>query len=291
MSQLRAIALMVLAVSAFSVMDGIGKVLSADYDALQIVWARYAFALPLMLLLVNPWRWRGMRHGRLGLQLGRGLLPIVAGLAIVLSLRTVPLADATAISFVAPLLVTALSIPLLGEKVGWHRWAAVLVGFAGVVIIARPGAGAFQWAALLPLGTALGFALYQILTKKLTPIADPRATFVFTMVVGFLIVSIAQLFVWRAPSAEALALMAVSGLLYGGSHYAIIRSYEGAQASTLAPFIYAQIIGAMIFGYVVFDHMPDALTFIGTAVIIASGLYVVHRERRSTAEVESRASD
>jgi drug/metabolite transporter (DMT)-like permease len=280
MSQLRAIALMVVAVTSFSIMDGIGKVLSAEYDALQIIWARYAFALPPMLLLSSPWRWRRMRRGRLDLQLARGVLPVVAGLAIVLSLRTVPLADATAITFVTPLLVTALSIPLLGETVGWHRWAAVVVGFVGVVVVARPGAGAFQWAALLPLCTALGFAIYQILTKKLTPIADPRASFAFTMVVGFVIVSVAQLFVWRTPSGEALALMAVSGLLYGGSHYAIIRSYEGAQASTLAPFVYAQIVGAMLFGYVVFGDVPDALTFLGTAIIIASGLYVVHRERR-----------
>jgi drug/metabolite transporter (DMT)-like permease len=283
MSQLRAIALMVLAVSAFSVMDGIGKVLSADHDALQIVWARYVFALPVVLLVADPRRLRGMRRGPMRLQLARGVLPVIAGLSIVLSLRTVPLADATAISFAAPLLVTALSIPLLGETVGWHRWAAVVVGFAGVVVIARPGAGAFQWAALLPLGTAFAFAIYQILTKQLTATADPRATFVFTMGIGFAIVTVAQPFVWQPPSAQAWGLMAISGLLYGGSHYAIIRSFEGAQASTLAPFIYAQIIGAVIFGYAVFGDIPDALTLIGTAIIVASGLYVVHRERRSQA--------
>jgi drug/metabolite transporter (DMT)-like permease len=283
MSQLRAIALMLLAVSAFSVMDGIGKVLGAGYDPLQIVWGRYAFALPLLIVVIDWRRWRGMRRGRLGLQLARGVLPVIAGLAIVMSLRTVPLADATAITFVAPLLVTALSIPLLGETVGWHRWMAVVLGFVGVVVIARPGAGTFQWAALLPLGTAVAFAFYQILTKQLTAIADPRATFVFTMVVGFVIITAAQPFVWRPPSAEAWALMAVSGLLYGAAHYLLIRCFEGAQASTLAPFIYAQIIGAAIFGYVVFGDVPDTLTFIGTAIIIGSGLYVVHRERRRQA--------
>ncbi|MBX6322541.1 MAG: DMT family transporter [Rhodospirillaceae bacterium] len=280
MNELRAIALMVLGVSAFSVMDGIGKVLSSDHDVLQIVWARYAFAVPPLMLIAAPRRWPAMLGRRVGLQLARGLLPVLGGVFIVLALRTVPLADATAITFVAPLLVTALSIPLLGETVGWHRWVAVVVGFAGVVVIARPGAGAFQWAALLPLATALAFALYQILTKVLSAGTDPRGTLVFTMLTGLVLGTAALPFVWQTPTPAAWGLMALSGLANAFGHYALIRSYEGVPASTLAPFIYAQIIGAALFGFAVLGDVPDAFTLLGTAIIVASGLYVVHRERQ-----------
>jgi drug/metabolite transporter (DMT)-like permease len=284
MTQLRAVALMIFAVSAFSVMDGIGKLLSADYDVVEIIWGRYAFALPVLVMVAGPRRWPGLLRGsRPGLQILRGLLPLAAGGFIVLALRTVPLADATAITFVAPLLVTALSIPLLGETVGWHRWSAVVIGFAGVVVIARPGAGAFQWAALLPLGTALLFALYQIATKILSAAVSPRATLIFTMLVGFAASTVMLPLAWQAPSAGAWALMALSGLCNGLGHYALIRSYEGAAASTLAPFVYAQIVGAAVFGYFVFADTPDAMTFLGAAIIAGSGLYIVQRERKLAA--------
>jgi drug/metabolite transporter (DMT)-like permease len=249
---------------------------------MQIIWGRYVFALPIVLVLAPPHRWPALlQRSRPLLQVGRALLPICAGLTIVLALSTMTLADATVISFVAPLLVTALSIPLLGETVGWRRWAAVLVGFAGVLVIARPGAGAFQWAALLPLGTALSSALYQIATKLVSANVHALSTLIYTMVVGFVVTSASLPFVWQAPSTEAWLLMALSGFFNALGHYAIIRAFAGAQASTLAPFIYTQIVLAAILGYAMFGEVPDAITWLGTAIIVASGLYVLHAERRA----------
>lgn len=280
MTQLRAIALMVFGVATFAVMDALGKQLAEELDVMQVIWGRYVFALPVLLVLAPPARWAGLlRNSRPALQVVRALMPMAAGLTIVLALRTMPLADATVISFAAPLLVTALSIPLLGEKVGWHRWAAVVVGFAGVLVIARPGAGAFQWAALLPLGTALSSALYQLTTKLLSASVEALSTLIYTMVVGFVLSTLALPFVWQAPTGEAWLLMAVSGLFNALGHYAIIRAFSGAPASTLAPFIYTQIVLAVVLGYLMFGEIPDALTWLGTAIVVASGLYVLHRER------------
>lgn len=271
---------MVFGVTTFAVMDALGKQLAEEMDVLQVIWGRYVFALPVLLVLAPPHTWpRLLRRSRPVLQVARALMPLAAGITIVLALRTMPLADATVISFVAPLLVTALSIPLLGEKVGWHRWGAVVVGFIGVVVIARPGAGAFQWAALLPLGTALSSALYQIGTKVLSATVHALSTLLYTMGVGFLLSTLALPFVWQAPTTEAWLLMAVSGLFNAIGHYAIIRAFAGAPASTLAPFIYTQIVCAAILGYLMFDEVPDAVTWLGTAIVVASGLYVLHRER------------
>lgn len=281
MTQYRAIALMVFGVTTFAVMDALGKQLAEEMDVLQVIWGRYVFALPLVVVLAPPHTWgRLLRGSRPVLQFGRALMPMAAGLTIVLALRTMPLADATVISFVAPLLVTALSIPLLGEKVGWHRWAAVLVGFAGVVIIARPGAGAFQWVSLLPFATALSSALYQISTKLLSASVHALSTLLYTMVVGFILSTLALPFVWEAPTTQGWLLMAVSGVVNALGHYAIIRAFAGAPASTLAPFIYTQIVCAAILGYVMFGEVPDTITWLGTAIVVASGLYVLHRERR-----------
>jgi drug/metabolite transporter (DMT)-like permease len=282
-SRLHAIALMVCGVTAFAVGDGIGKLLSRDQDVLQIVWSRFAFALPLLPVFAPPRRWPEMLRGRVGLQVIRALLPVAGSVFIVLALRTVPLADATAITFVAPLLVTALSIVLLGERIDWQRWTAIVLGFVGVIVVARPGADTFQWAALLPLGTALVYSVYQVMTRILSATADPGITLIFTVLVGAVVLTAALPFVWRTPSAEGWALMVASGLLSGFAHYTLIRAYAAAPASTVAPFNYIQIVGATVVGLVMFGAAPDAYTILGTAIIVASGLYLVARERRRAA--------
>jgi drug/metabolite transporter (DMT)-like permease len=155
------IALTVLAVFMFTMMDTIGKSLTASYPVQQVVWARYFFNFLVLLLLIPPLGVRRLvwtRH--LGLQIGRGALVALATLCLFTAIRVVPLADAYSITFTAPLLVTVFSIPLLGERVGWRRWSAVLVGFAGVLIVIRPGFTAIHWAMLMPLVTAVCFALY-----------------------------------------------------------------------------------------------------------------------------------
>jgi drug/metabolite transporter (DMT)-like permease len=272
---------MLVGVTAFAIGDGIGKLLSREQHVLQIVFARYAFALPLLPIIAPLRRWPEMLRDRVGLQVIRALLPVLGSVFIVFALRTVPLADATAITFVAPLLVTALSILMLGERVDWQRWVAVVLGFIGVIVIARPGAGSFQWAALLPLGTALVYGVYQVMTRTMSATADTGIMLVFTMLVGAIIMTVALPFVWIPPTAEAWALMLASGLLFGLGHYTLILAYAAAPASTVAPFNYAQIIGATAFGLVVFEAEPDAYTIVGTAIIMVSGLYIVQRERRA----------
>jgi drug/metabolite transporter (DMT)-like permease len=226
-------------------------------------------------------RWPELfRVERPGLLIARGLIPIVAGISIVIALRAMPLADATALMFVSPLMLTALAVPLLGEHVGLHRWSAVVIGFLGVLVIVRPGAGAMQWVALLPLLTAFLYALYQIATRVLSRTTPPLVSFAYMVIVGTIGSSLALPFVWRAPDALGWMLMAASGLLHGLAHYLVTRAFALAPAAVLAPFNYAQLIGATAFGYFVFHDLPDRWTIIGALVIVAAGLYVAYRERR-----------
>jgi drug/metabolite transporter (DMT)-like permease len=280
--------LMVTGVSLFAVIDGMAKILAADLPAMQVIWGRYLFSL-LPLAVLIPWRrWPTLlRTDRMALQLVRALMPLLAGLFIVLALRYMPLADATAILFVSPLMVTALSIPLLGERVGLHRWAAVIIGFAAVIVIVRPGGGTMHWAALLPLGTAFVYALYQIATRILSRSAGPLSTLAFTILIGLAASSLALPFGWRTPTAFQWSLLVVSGVLHGLSHFCVIRAFLTAGAATLAPFNYAQLIAAIIFGLLVFDEFPDATTILGALVIVAAGLYVAWRERTRSAPPEA----
>ncbi len=274
------ILLIIAAVTLYAVIDGLAKVMVQDMDVLQIIWSRFAFALPLLPIIVGR-RWPELlRTERPGLQIARGVIPIVAGAAVVVALRVMPLADVTALMFVSPLMLTALAVPLLKERVGLHRWSAVIVGFLGVLVIVRPGGGAMQWTALLPLLTAFLYALYQIATRILSRSTPPLATFTYMVLIGTAVSTLALPFVWRTPDALGWAMMAASGLLHGLAHYLVTRAFALAPAAILAPFNYAQLIGATAFGYFVFGDLPDRWTIVGALVIVGAGLYVAYRERR-----------
>jgi drug/metabolite transporter (DMT)-like permease len=274
------ILLVVATVSLYAVIDGLAKVMVQDMDVLQIIWSRFAFALPLLPVIVGR-RWPELlRVERPGLQIARGLIPIVAGISIVVALRVMPLADATALMFVSPLMLTALAVPLLKEHVGLHRWSAVVIGFVGVLVIVRPGSTTMQWAALLPLLTAFLYALYQIATRVLSRTTPPLVTFAYMVAVGTAGSTLALPFVWRTPDALGWAMMAASGLLHGLAHYLVTRAFALAPAAILAPFNYAQLIGATAFGYFIFGDLPDRWTIVGALVIVGAGLYVAYRERR-----------
>jgi len=274
------ILLIIIAVSLFAVIDGLAKLMAQDMDALQIIWSRFAFSIPLLPFLAGN-RWPELlRTDRLGLQIARGLLPVFAGLAIVLALPVMPLGDATALMFVSPLMLTALAVPLLKERVGVHRWSAVVIGFVGVLVIVRPGGETMQWVALLPLLTAFLYALYQIATRVLGRSVPPMATFAMMVFVGTAASTVALPFVWRTPDAAGWAMMAASGLLHGVAHYLITRAFASADAATLAPYNYTQLIGAGLIGFAVFGDVPDIWTIAGALIIAAAGLYVAYRERR-----------
>jgi drug/metabolite transporter (DMT)-like permease len=247
----------------------------------QVVWARYVFQLGWMLLLIPRIGAIGLvRTTRPGMNLVRGLLLAVATLFMFTAISFVPLADAYTVTFIAPLLITVFSIPLLGERVGWRRWSAVVAGFVGVLIVIRPGVGMPHWALALPLVTALGFALYQILTRKVagTPGETSVAMLFYVASVGAVVTSALVPFFWRTVAPLDWVPMAAMGLLGGIGHLILIRALTIAPASLLAPFVYTQIVWALVLGYLVFGDLPNVWMLLGGAVIVASGLYVFYRE-------------
>ena len=275
------ILLFVAGVSMFGVMDGIGKLLATDFPLLQLVWARYAFAVPVILATTATSGWLSLlRCERPLLQVVRGFLPLMASATVLLGLRLMSLADATAISFASPLFVVVLSVPLLRERVGAAAWVGVGVGFLGVLIVARPGTGSIAWAALLPLATAFLFGLYQVLTR-LASRGDPAATtLTWTILTGFLLTTPLLPLGWANGSPAGWLLLILSGLLFGTGQLLLIRAFVAAPAAILTPFSYTQIVAAVLFGMLVLGELPDPWTLAGIALIVLAGLYVLRRVRR-----------
>jgi drug/metabolite transporter (DMT)-like permease len=280
----KAVLFICLAVTLFAVMDGVGKILAGEYSVVQVVWARYASAVPVVLALTGPARWAGLlRTESVPVQLVRGTLPLLASAAVILGLTLMPLADFTAISFVSPLLVVALSAALLRERVSLRSWIGVLCGFAGILVIVRPGFGALAWAAVFPFATAFLFALYQVLTRLVSRGDGPLATLAWTVLVGVALTTPLLPFDWRSVQGSDWILLVLSGLLFAAGQLLLIEAFARAPAAALAPFTYLQILAATAFGIVVFGEVPDGWTLSGTALVILAGLAVL---RRQTLEAE-----
>ncbi|MBI1206952.1 MAG: EamA family transporter [Azospirillum sp.] len=265
-------------------MDGTSKQLTADYDPIFIVWVRYtvntALMAPLILLtLPGASLLSLLRVRRPGLQLARGAMMLASAIIFVFGVRQLPIAEAAAIGFASPLMLIALSIPLLGETVGIRRWAAVLVGFAGVLVVVRPGTGAFQPAALLPLISALTWALALIASRRIGNDDPPVATLLWSALSGLAAATLLVPFHWQLPSWQGLAVMIAAGGLYTLGQLLLIMAFTSAPAGLLAPFHYSQMVWAVLIGWICFGTLPDAWTWTGAALIIASGLYAWHRER------------
>lgn len=280
-SALAGILLLLGAMTLVPIMDGLAKTLSAGHSTAQVVWARYFFHLAFLLPLVL---WR---YGRAALlpkrpvaQVLRGGLLLGSTVLFFAAIRTMPLADALALIFVYPFIVTALSPLLLGEPVGPRRWAAVLVGFAGALIVIRPGFGVFQWSALLAVGAGTIYAFYVLATRRLAGSSPPLVTLAYTALLGAVVMSAVAPFDWAAPSPRGWALMALMGLIAASGHFLLIKAYEQAPASLLSPYGYSEMVMATLVGFVAFGDFPDAGTWLGVAVIVASGLYIAVRERK-----------
>ena len=270
---------MLVALSLFTVGEVIVKSLIRNHDIAQIVWARYVFhAVMTHTIFARVNVFRLARPTRPVLHLTRSALMLVATTLFFASLRYLPLADAVAINFVAPLLVTALSIPMLKEQVGIRRWLAILVGFGGVLVIIRPGMGVMHWAAVLPLCTAVCYAFHQILTRIAARTDDTQTSLFWTSASGVVVSTLAVPFFWQTPTLIEWVMMVALGTVYGLGHYLLIRGLEIAPASKLSPFLYTQIIWAILFGSIFFDNFPDGATLIGGAIVISSGLYIWRRE-------------
>lgn len=276
---MRGVLLLLSATLCFSITDVMAKVLGNHIPVIEIGWIRYITFL-IAVLLVN------LRQGRMrvrvkypGVQVLRGVMMVASMLLFVIALRYLPLADAASVGFVSPLLITALSVPMLGEVVGIRRWIAIVVGFVGVLIVIRPGTGAFQPAAFLVLGSSLAWAFASIFTRRIAGREDTSATMLWTGVIGLVLLSAAVPFDFVVPSLPLLTLNIALGTLATVGQYWMIQAYRYAGASLLAPFSYIQLIWATTAGYLVFDTLPDAQTLVGAAIIVASGLYTIHRER------------
>jgi drug/metabolite transporter (DMT)-like permease len=282
-SPLRAILYMSLAGLLFPLLNASVKYLGARYPIPEIFWARYAGHVVFCLIAVLP------RYGlsafvsrRPGIQAWRSLLLFGASAFYFLGVQIIPLPTAAAISFVGPIIVTALSVPMLGERVGPRRWSAVLVGFVGAVIIIRPDARAVQWGAVLVLLDALCYAFYQILVRKVGSLDPAAVSITLAGIGGFVISSLLLPFSPIVMPVDALdwlifALVGLWGLL---GHFFVIKAYQWGSASIVAPLCYVELIGATLLGYVLFADLPDGFVWLGAAIIIASGLYITYREHR-----------
>ena len=282
---LRGILLMCAGVALFPFMNAAVKLLGARYPTGEIVWARFTGHLVVMLLVFLPrYGRRLIMTRRPAVQIARSLLMLGSNALFVLAIARVPLATASAIGFTSPLLVTALSVPLLREQVGVRRWSAVVVGFLGALLVIRPGSGFQDPAVLLLLVSSAAYALYQIATRWVGFYDEAATGIVFSALLGSLIMTAVLPFVWTPPrTALDLALLASLGLLGGAGHYLVIRAFQAAPAAVIAPLGYVELIGTTALGYLIFGQFPDVSTWIGAAVIIASGLYIALRERRRAA--------
>jgi drug/metabolite transporter (DMT)-like permease len=277
---LRGISLVVAAVFLFSSMDTVAKHMLRSYPLPPLIWARYAVHLLFMLALLWPRMGVALvRTARPGLQLLRGLLLVLSTGFFYLALTFLPLAEAAAITFVGPVLTTALSGRLLGERVTRRQWLAVSLGFIGVLIIVRPGGGLLQPSAVFPLGAALAFSLYQIMTRKIAGREHPLTTLFYTALVGAGITSLALPLAWQPPTLLQLPLIVVIGLLGGFGHFLLIRAVEHASPTTLAPFIYVQLIFSTGLAFLAFGEFPNGGSVLGMLVIVSAGMLAVDWRR------------
>lgn len=272
---LRGIAFMLAAIAILPAMDAIAKLLTERYSVLQISWARFFFAFLVLVPFAREHIGTTLiRPPRLALQLARSVCQVVAVFLFFSTLSYLPLADTLAICFLYPLLTVALAAMLLGESVGLRRWLAVMVGFVGAMIIIRPGLGVFQPASLLGLLTSLVFAGFIILTRVLASTAPAAVLLLWGTLVGTVVLSALVPFVWITPGATDLALMLGMGAIGAAGHLLLLKAYESAPLAVLSPIGYAEIIGAVLFGWIIFGELPDGATWLGIVVICAAGIYI-----------------
>jgi drug/metabolite transporter (DMT)-like permease len=273
---IKAIVLAVSATVLFGSSDTISKYLSGSLPIVEFIWIRYVLFLITAACLV---RRRSILPRNPGLQITRGLCVVGSSILFVYGVRQMTMAQATTISFLSPLLITILSIPLLGETVGPRRWAAVGVGMLGMLVVVRPGLGGFQPAALFGVASAFCWALALIITRKISNSDTPQTTVLWSAGIGIAVLSLILPFQAIWPTPKQLGLSLVLGVLASGGQWAVVLAHRIAPASLLAPFFYSQLLWVSVLGFLVFGNLPDIWTIVGAAIIAASGLYTAHRER------------
>lgn len=272
----------VLAMLGFASMDTISKWLVAEYSIGQMMWIRYGVFCVFAWLVVRRRGFRtGFRATRPFLQAGRALLAVVESAVFVLAFRYLPLAETHAIAATSPLIVIALGALFLGEKVDRARWLAVATGFVGVLLIVRPGFRTLDWPLLIPVAGALLWGGYQILTRLCARTDSPDTTLLWSAFTAFAATSFVGPFEWQWPDPASWALLIAMAILGALAHYLLIRALDHAEAGAVQPYSYTLLVWVSVLGAIVFGDIPDHWTMAGAAVIVASGLYTWHRDRRA----------
>jgi len=265
------------------IMDAMIKWLSADYPIAQIVFFRASIGLiPTLVMLYRPPGLEALRTRRVGAHFLRGLAGVVGTFGFFWAFAVMPLADAYAIGFAAPMFITALSVPILGEKVGARRWLAVLVGFAGVLIMIRPGGGGtFGSGGAIALLATAAYALSMVLMRLYSRTETNASMIFYATIVIVLVAGVQMPFVWVTPTWADAGLLAVLGLLGGIGAIMMAQAYRVATPSIVVPFEYTGMIWGVALGYMVWGDVPDLWIWVGSAIVVASGLYILHRETRT----------
>lgn len=292
---IRGVLLVIAAGALFSVSDTIAKYLAQSLPVIEVSWLRYVTFMALTIPTVARDGLAGLKPRRPLLQGVRGLAVVFSTIFFILGLQSLPIAEATAINFVSPAFITALSIVFLGEKVGVRRWAAVALGLTGVLIVARPGSGAFQSAAIFPVMTAACWASAMVATRRIAGGDRTATTLFWSATIGAGVLTALLAFNWSTPTAVQIGLGILVGLVSSLGQWFVAAAYQLAAASFIAPFSYTQLIFATTMGYLVFGAVPDQWTVLGGCIIIASGIYTAHRERvrrrEAAAKAEAAASE
>lgn len=276
---MKGILCMVIGMVLLVLSDASAKWLTVHYPVTEVVVLRGLVIVALLAII-------GLRSGTLRVVSAKGhalraVLAVVSSYLFVYGLYYLPLAEATAASFAGPIFLTALAGPLLGEKVGPRRWAAVLVGFVGVLVMLQPDGEALNWFILLPVASACTGALRDLVTRHISA-ADNATSILFTTNVATCLAGALFMAGWTMPTLPHVGVMAISGLLVGGAHYLHIESFRLAEAATIAPFRYTSIVWGVLFGFAFFGQLPGPWVIAGSVLVIASGLYIMQRERRRT---------
>lgn len=274
------ILMMALGFLTFSIVDASAKFLTTELHPIQIVWVRQLGFLVFVLTMLLVQGTGSLKSARPGLQILRGACAVSSATAFIVAVAYIPLADAVAISFVAPFFVTLMGAFWLGEKVGIRRWSAVIVGFIGALIIIRPGAAVLHPASFLVIAAAMLFSLRQILSRILGAVDGTKTTIAYSALAGSALISIPLPFVWSLPVDPTVwGLLVLIAVLAGVAEFFIIRALELAEAVAVAPVHYTMMLWGTLWGYFVFGDFPDLFTWIGAGVIMSSGAYTIWRER------------
>jgi drug/metabolite transporter (DMT)-like permease len=271
------------AIGLISLVDTICKFYTDELHAVMLVWG-YFVGITIFVAgyFCGRRQFAMLQSRRPVLQIVRPGFLVLSITSLFIGLTYLPIAEVTAIGFTGPLFITALSAPFLGEKVGWHRWLAVVIGLAGVLVIVRPGGAVWHWSAGMALLGAVCFAFFQLITRRLASDERHQTTLLYTSIGGTAWASLIVPFFWTTPTAAHWLMFLIIGTMGAAAHFFMIQAFSRAQASLLAPFNYSKLIWVLILGYLVFDDLPGLDTLVGSTVIAVAGLYVLYREERQS---------